>query len=217
MSTTRRASSARRIGEVSSPSSAESGHQNFKTSVLQRAFTTPPAGQDVDEDEADHAKRSLVSSMLKGAPSRPHKVDRSHSLPSDLHAPRKGIAVGYESTLVNYKGVSRKLWHTRYDAYVQDSEAVDESKLFLGSFYTSHSAARAYDLAKLKLGCRYEELNFPAVDYDEEILTLLTEYSVSKLAETLVEISQASDRRTSRFRGVVAAEGGFEARLELGW
>jgi hypothetical protein len=189
---------------------------------VQRAFTADVSAlaprNAAEGDQAHFAAsqndgenhRSLVSLMLsslsQSAPGS-RQVRRSFSLPVELK--RSSVTGADESTLVTYKGVSRSLWNTRYDAHV--------SNVFLGSFDNSHSAARAYDLGCISLGCRDDaELNFPVSQYTDD-LQMLEELSIEEIAEMLVEASQNTERRTSRFRGVVAREGGFEARLELGW
>ena len=212
--------------------SAESGHDSRQhAAFVQRAFTADVsalAPRNAAEGDQGHFAasqndgenhRSLVSLMLsslsQSAPGS-RQVRRSFSLPVELK--RSSVTGADESTLVTYKGVSRSLWNTRYDAHVSTHVSDGPVKnVFLGSFDNSHSAARAYDLGRISLGCRDdEELNFPVTHYTDD-LQMLEELSIEEIAEMLVEASQNTERRTSRFRGVVAREGGFEARLELGW
>ena len=85
----------------------------------------------------------------------------------------------------------------------------------LGAFDTAAAAARAMDLLALKHGNFSESyLNFPLRQYEEDISVLET-CTVAELVETLNEVSRTVERRTSRFRGVVPVEEGFESRIEV--
>lgn len=223
---------SRLLSKEEGADSAESGHDSRQHATsVRRAFTADVsalAPRNAAEGDQGHFAasqndgenhRSLVSLMLsslsQSAPGS-RQVRRSFSLPVELK--RSSVTDADESTLVTYKGVSRSLWNTRYDAHVSTHVSDGPVKnVFLGSFDNSHSAARAYDLGRISLGCRDdEELNFPVTHYTDD-LQMLEELSIEEIAEMLVEASQNTERRTSRFRGVVAREGGFEARLELGW
>lgn len=164
-----------------------------------------------DDSYDTPGQKSLVSSLMMTL--NESKVGRSVSLPSDL-SKRKILRHENECRLIAYFGVSRPLWQTRFDAHVS---CVDdpEKKVYLGSFDNAEAAARAVDLLQLRLG-RQNELNFPIADYVDD-LDLLNNHSVEELTNTLVEISQSSERRTSRFRGVSSSSCGscFEARYEL--
>lgn len=201
-------------------SSAESGHEAIK-----RAFTAPvgaPMEALVEQEsfqEAGNASRpSLVDLISMNAINKASEnaalVRRSCSFPSDFGLKR----MPERDSLLAYEGVSRRQWETRFDAHVLVEEGLEVgAQLHLGSFDTSHAAARAVDVAKLRLGHRVDELlNFPLVDYTE-ILGFIDDVPLDDLAKILVELSQNSERRTSRFRGVTAAEGGFMARLDVGW
>lgn len=220
---TRRISSRMAEQEVFQPmreaSSAESAHEAIK-----RAFTAPVgAPMALMEQESFHEvgnslRPSLVDLISMNAISKPSEnlalVRRSCSFPSEFALKR----MPERDSLLVYRGVTRRQWETRFDASILVEETLEASaQLHLGSFDTSHAAARAVDVARLRLGHRDDELfNFPLVDY-AEIVDFIDDVSLDDLAKILVELSQNSERRTSRFRGVTAAEGGFVARLDVGW
>lgn len=195
---------------------AEAG--NDKSSILSRsltdtsAFATRKDENRFNDDAYDvPGQKSLVSSLMMTL--NESKVGRSVSLPMDL-SKRKLLRQENECRLISYFGVSRPLWQTRFDAHVSYVDE-PEKKLYLGSFDNAEAAARAVDLLQLRLG-QQNELNFPIADYIDD-LDLLNNHSVEELTNTLVEISQSSQRRTSRFRGVSLSSCGFgfEARYEL--
>lgn len=201
-------------------SSAESGHEAIK-----RAFTAPVGApmealveQECFQDVENASRPSLVDlismNAMNAASQNAPMVRRSCSTPSGFGLKR----MPERDSLLAYEGVTRRRWETRFEANVLVKDDLDlDAQLHLGSFDTSHAAARAVDVAKLRLGHRDDELlNFPLVDYDE-ILGFIEDVSLDDLAKILVELSKNSERRTSRFRGVTAAEGGFMARLDVGW
>jgi hypothetical protein len=95
---------------------------------------------------------------------------------------------------------------------------VDKSgkNVFCGSFDTPHAAARAVDVMSLRFGYEDEELNFDAQDYDNSDRQLIASIPIDELVMTLIAVSENTERRASRFRGVYPTELGFESRLELG-
>ena len=131
--------------------SAESGHDSRQHAAsVRRAFTAdvsalaPRSAAVGDQahfaasqnDGGNH--RSLVSLMLSSlsqnqrAPGS-RQVRRSFSLPVELK--RSSVTGADESTLVTYKGVSRSLWNTRYDAHVSTHVSDGQvTNVFLGSF-----------------------------------------------------------------------------------
>ena len=72
---------------------------------------------------------------------------------------------------VKYHGISRQKWSARWDAHVVDMKS--DTTMYLGSFDAREKAARAHDVAFLKLngpavgdpGEMDSKLNFPASDY----------------------------------------------------
>lgn len=150
---------------------------------------------------------SLVASLIASQNPRP-TVRRTTSLPSQLLQMRMDDSTNF----TNFKGVSRELWQTRFDAhYVDTNKGIEYN---LGAFDTATAAARAVDLMQIKHGNLNEsELNFPIRQYED--IDVLQACTVAELVETLNEVSQTVERRTSRFRGVVPVEDGFESRIEV--
>jgi len=168
------------------------------------------ASFDKEAGDLDSLNRpSLVSNMIsslssdRDAPS----LRRAHTLPASLT--RKLLS---QSTLIDYHGVSRPLWETRFDARCIDKSG---KQVFCGSFDTPHAAARAVDVMSIRFGYD-DELNFDAQDYDNSDRQLIASIPIDVLAMTLIEVSENTERRASRFRGVYPTELGFESRLELG-
>ena len=169
------------------------------------------ASFDKEAGDLDSLNRpSLVSNMIyslasdRDAPS----LRRAHTLPASLT--KKLLS---QSTLIDYHGVSRPLWETRFDATCVDKSG---KNVFCGSFDTPHAAARAVDVMSLRFGYEDEELNFDAQDYDNSDRQLIASIPIDELVMTLIAVSENTERRASRFRGVYPTELGFESRLELG-
>ena len=82
---------------------------------------------------------------------------------------------------VKYKGISRQKWSARWDSHVVDLKS--NTTLYLGSFDAREKAARAHDVAFLKLngpqittpGEIDSKLNFPSSDYADLNGTLTAE------------------------------------------
>jgi hypothetical protein len=205
--------------EEGSASDAESTPRCSSRDVspsLRRAHTVVNVGNHnrdfMDHHDTDRTaitkNSSLVASLIASQNPQP-TVRRTTSLPSQLLQMRMDDS----NNFMNFKGVSRELWQTRFDArYVDSIKGIEYN---LGAFDTAAAAARAVDLLALKHGNFSESyLNFPLRQYEEDISVLET-CTVAELVETLNEVSRTVERRTSRFRGVVPVEEGFESRIEV--
>uniref|UniRef100_A0A7S3UFI7 AP2/ERF domain-containing protein n=1 Tax=Picocystis salinarum TaxID=88271 RepID=A0A7S3UFI7_9CHLO len=109
----------------------------------------------------------------------------------------------------NYLGVSRVRWTAHWDSSV---ESASGDKISLGSFNSEEAAARAYDIAALKLYGQEAKTNFSSDDYKEG-LNEMEELSVEEFIEAIQAEAAAEIQKHSRFRGVYKAEDGkWEAR-----
>jgi hypothetical protein len=126
----------------------------------------------------------------------------------------------------SFRGVSRAPWSTRWDVHVpRPGAAPGAAPLFLGSFDAEERAARAHDVAMLKMHgaaspgtvaslCNFDAIEFPGLDE-------LAEVPDGDFVDALVASAyEPSERRYSRFRGVFRPRGApksstqFEGRLE---
>eukprot|EP00894_Picocystis_sp_ML_P002373 jgi/Pico_ML_1/52890/g3530.t1 len=109
----------------------------------------------------------------------------------------------------NYLGVSRVRWTAHWDASVKNASG---ERISLGSFNSEEAAARAYDIAALKLFGEEAKTNFASDDY-EEGLGEMEELSIQEFIEAIQGEAAAEIQKHSRFRGVYKAEDGkWEAR-----
>lgn len=109
----------------------------------------------------------------------------------------------------NYLGVSRVRWTAHWDASVKNASG---ERISLGSFNSEEAAARAYDIAALKLFGEEAKTNFSSDDY-EEGLGEMEELSIQEFIEAIQGEAAAEIQKHSRFRGVYKAEDGkWEAR-----
>ena len=125
-----------------------------------------------------------------------------------------------------FRGVSRAPWSTRWDVHVPRPGAPPGAPLlFLGSFDAEERAARAHDLAMLKMHggaspatveseCNFSVAEFPGLD---ELAMVPDGDFVDALVASAYE---PSERRYSAYRGVFRPRGApksstqFEGRLE---
>jgi len=177
---------------------------------LRRCYTVVSSATDND-DMTETAKRTSLVASLVAAQNPQSAVRRSNSLPTQLQQ----MKMDDSTYFLNFKGVTRAMWQTRFDAKYTIVENGKVQTYFLGAYDTAMAAARAVDLMSIKHGHRDEAaLNFPIHQYAEDEAAL-ENCSITELVETLVEVSQIVERRTSRFRGVIPKENGFESRIEV--
>lgn len=126
-----------------------------------------------------------------------------------------------------FAGVSREPWSTRWSVHVpplaaapRESAAASPPLLYVGSFDGEERAARAHDLAVLKLhggGADGPPLNFQASSFCAEGLHDLESMPAGQFVDALTASSfEQTERRYSKYRGVFKGgeSGGWEARLE---
>lgn len=121
-------------------------------------------------------------------------------------------------------GVSRDKWNLFWDAWVmapkaQESitEGFKQEAVHLGKFATQAQAARARDIATLKMHgdvAIVDNLNFPLETYTNT-LPVLQAHSGDDIVAALRKDSQLAMQRTSKYKGIRrVGPGCFEARLE---
>ncbi|XP_040936168.1 AP2-like ethylene-responsive transcription factor AIL5 isoform X3 [Gossypium hirsutum] len=100
-----------------------------------------------------------------------------------------------------YRGVSR--YTCRYEAFLWDnSDQGQKSRtVYIGGYDDEESAARAYDIAALKLWGEAAPLNFPISNYEKE-LEEMKSYSKSEYLHHLRRKSKGFSKGASNYRGV---------------
>jgi len=124
-----------------------------------------------------------------------------------------------------FTGVSREPWSTRWSVHVPPlTNAPRESDaplLYVGSFDGEERAARAHDLAVLKLhggSADGPALNFQASQFCTDGLRDLEAMPAGAFVDALTASAfEQTERRYSKYRGVFkgGTSGGWEARVEL--
>ncbi|CAL5218998.1 g753 [Coccomyxa viridis] len=120
-----------------------------------------------------------------------------------------------------FRGVSRSPWSLTWDSHVLiTASSKEEREVFLGSFSTENTAAKAHDVAALRLQADHAsgqqvETNFPHVEYQDG----LVETGHKSIADFIVALQRHGafeSQSTSRYRGVdKVGENSWQARFEL--
>ncbi|KAI0511202.1 hypothetical protein KFK09_011827 [Dendrobium nobile] len=119
-----------------------------------------------------------------------------------------------------YRGVTRHRWTGRYEAHLWDKNCWNESQnkkgrqVYLGAYDDEAAAARAYDLAALKYWGQETTLNFPLLNYQEELKAMAGQ-SKEEYIGSLRRKSSGFSRGVSKYRGVARHHhnGRWEARI----
>ncbi|DBA68508.1 TPA: hypothetical protein ACH3X2_013794 [Trebouxia sp. C0005] len=113
----------------------------------------------------------------------------------------------------SFKGVSRQRWSVQWQASIPKADKA-EGEHFLGMFSQESAAARACDVATLKLHGASAQTNFPARDY-EDGMEELEPISVLDVVMALQRQGAIGQYRHSRYQGVWQLNKScWEARLE---
>ncbi|KAL0048973.1 hypothetical protein WJX82_003569 [Trebouxia sp. C0006] len=113
----------------------------------------------------------------------------------------------------SFKGVSRQRWSVQWQASIPKADK-DEGEHFLGMFSQESVAARACDVAALKLHGASAQTNFPVRDY-EDGMEELEPISVLDVVMALQRQGAIGQYRNSRYQGVWQLNKScWEARLE---
>ncbi|RMZ53493.1 hypothetical protein APUTEX25_003315 [Auxenochlorella protothecoides] len=173
------------------------------------------------------AARSVLASLgeddspgsMRGETS--HHQDRMSTPPEPAApvGPEVGGAEGGQAG-GTMRGVSREKWSLFWDAYVDRRESstmldgFKQEAVWLGRYPTVESAARAHDIAAIKLHGPAAATNYEPETYSR-VLPTLSSHSEDQVVGALRKDSALAVQRTSRFRGVrrVGARA-FDARLE---
>ncbi|KFK42486.1 hypothetical protein AALP_AA2G263000 [Arabis alpina] len=120
----------------------------------------------------------------------------------------------------SYRGVTRHRWTGRYEAHLWDKNSWNETQtkkgrqVYLGAYDEEDAAARAYDLAALKYWGRDTLLNFPLLNYEEDVKEMEGP-SKEEYIGSLRRKSSGFSRGVSKYRGVARHHhnGRWEARI----
>ncbi|KAK2079185.1 hypothetical protein QBZ16_002876 [Prototheca wickerhamii] len=177
---------------------------------------TPPSGRALRGQSGTHGLlTALVTQDLLSTPPEPAAVGPAAApdgaAPSPAGAP-PGPAL---------RGVTRERWSLFWDAYIERPETsamldgFKQEAVWLGRYPTAESAARAHDIAALKLhGPDSAQTNF-GTDLYARVLPALGEHSEDQVVSALRKDSALAIQRTSRYRGVRrVGQRAFDARLE---
>nr|AGI62043.1 AP2-7 [Erycina pusilla] len=139
------------------------------------------------------------------------KVRRTRkSVPRDSPSQRSSI----------FRGVTRHRWTGRYEAHLWDKNSWNQTQkkkgkqVYLGAYDEEEAAARAYDLAALKYWGQDTILNFPLVNYSDEVKEMEGQ-SKEEYIGSLRRKSSGFSRGVSKYRGVARHHhnGRWEARI----
>lgn len=154
---------------------------------------------------------SFMASMYGG--SMPHPTHGPVSGPIGFATQMFERSQAVKVTASQFRGVTRPLFHASWDAHIP---TLSGEPVFLGSFSCEEMAARAYDVAVLKLSGVKTNLNFDASEYDERGLAQMKDVPAEELVSALIQQSKSAHSRSSKFRGVWSTdEGKFECKYVL--
>uniref|UniRef100_A0A1D2AGZ2 AP2/ERF domain-containing protein n=1 Tax=Auxenochlorella protothecoides TaxID=3075 RepID=A0A1D2AGZ2_AUXPR len=170
---------------------------------------TLPSGRHLRGQSAHGLLTALVTQDLMSTPPEP-----AAPVGPEVGGAEGGQAGG------TMRGVSREKWSLFWDAYVDRRESstmldgFKQEAVWLGRYPTVESAARAHDIAAIKLHGPAAATNYEPETYSR-VLPTLSSHSEDQVVGALRKDSALAVQRTSRFRGVrrVGARA-FDARLE---
>lgn len=120
-----------------------------------------------------------------------------------------------------FHGVTRLKWSGKFEAHLWDNASQVEGRkrkgkhVYLGSYVTEESAARAHDLAALKYWgiSQHTKLNFNVSDYEKEI-EIMKNMNQDEFVAYIRRQSSCFSRGTSAYRGVTRRKDGkWQARI----
>ncbi|KAK9819767.1 hypothetical protein WJX72_002140 [[Myrmecia] bisecta] len=174
-------------GQLLAPSVFHSDHEHGLP-----AFSTPTGPELEHEDPAlQQMPNGQAQQLLAG------DID----LPTQQQGQKRG---GKRQKLSQYRGVSKNK-----DKWV--AQIGREKRLcYLGLFETEEEAARAFDVAALRLRGEQAETNFPASDYSEELQSL----NEAAGATHALPVRRRRNK-ASQFRGVCLASGKYISQITV--
>lgn len=209
---------ARGLLDSTRPKTAEEGSV---TPRAQSAGPTPPSGRALRGQSGTHGLlTALVTQDLLSTPPEPAAISPGRAVGFAAEGATATSPTGGTAAPA-LRGVTREKWSLFWDAYIERTEpstmldGFKQEAVWLGRYPTAESAARAHDIAALKLhGPESARTNFDA-DLYTRVLPALTEHSEDQVVSALRKDSALAIQRTSRYRGVRrVGQRAFDARLE---
>ncbi|KAK1609130.1 hypothetical protein QYE76_032803 [Lolium multiflorum] len=120
-----------------------------------------------------------------------------------------------------FHGVTRLKWSGKFEAHLWDNASQVQGRkrkgkhVYLGSYVTEESAARAHDLAALKYWGinQHTKMNFNVSDYEKEI-EIMKNMNQDEFVAYIRRQSSCFSRGTSAYRGVTRRKDGkWQARI----
>ncbi|KAK9820595.1 hypothetical protein WJX72_012104 [[Myrmecia] bisecta] len=186
--------------ETAQPESQDGGMRRASSAPFGRAAErSPPRQMRRSESVFGGITSSVIREAANTANKRPPVFRIEHMKPTE---PQTSL------------GVSRSRWNVQWDAHVRPADPMKDD-IYVGSFDTETKAARAHDIAALRIHGPTARTNYPAPEYSEG----MAETKQASVAEFIVALQRHGafgGCRNSRYRGVwkLPDSSSWESRYE---